>query len=100
MDANHDTVQIKLEMAQGGQGASIMADGKTVWSGRTGQIATLQLDGPTNVLIQYQMGVFDNAGSCEGVIDPQKSKTWQVISRPGFVTLKLLLQPADAPDVH
>jgi hypothetical protein len=71
--ANNGVVQVKLGMFQSTQGASIMANGRTLWSGKTGQIAELKLDRPTTVQIKYQMGMFDGAGSCEGVIDPNKS---------------------------
>lgn len=97
---NNGVVQVKLGMFQSTQGASIMANGRTLWSGKTGQIVELKLDRPTTVQIKYQMGMFDGAGSCEGIIDPNKSKKWQVVSRPGFITMKLTLQPVDIFDAN
>ncbi len=88
-------VRIKLGMFQSTQNASIIANGRTLWSGKTGQIAELKFDRPTNVQIKYQMGLFDGAGSCSGVIDPKKSKKWQVVSRTRFNTMKLTLQPVE-----
>ena len=93
-------VQVKLGMFQSTQSATISANGRTLWTGKTGQIAELKLSGPTNVQIRYQMGMFDGAGSCSGVIDPKKSKKWQVVSRPGFITMKLTLQPVDIFDAN
>ena len=93
-------VQIKLGMFQSTQGASISANGKILWSGKTGQIVQLKIDRPTKVQIKYQIGMYDGAGSCEGVIDPKQSKKWQVISRPGFITMKLTLQPVDIFDAN
>ena len=91
-------VQIKLGTFQSTQSATIIANGRTVWSGKTGQIAELKLERPTKVQVKYQMGLFDGAGSCEGLIDPSKSKKWAVVSRPGFITMKLTLQPVDIFD--
>lgn len=93
-------VQIKLGMFQSTQSATISANGRTLWSGKTGQIAELRLDRPTDVQIRYQMGMFDGAGSCSGIIDPRRSKKWQVISRPGLLTMKLTLQPVDVFDAN
>ena len=99
-NSSSGVVQVKLGMFQSTQSASISVNGRTLWSGKTGQIAELKLDRPTNVQIRYQMGMFDGAGSCEGVIDPRKSKKWQVVSRPGFITMKLTLQPVDIFDAN
>ncbi|MBQ7399299.1 MAG: hypothetical protein IJW06_02400 [Clostridia bacterium] len=98
--ASDGVVQVKLGMFQSTQGASIVSGGKTLWSGRTGQVAELKLERATNVQIKYQMGMFDAPGSCEGVIDPKKSKKWQVVSRPGLITMKLTLQPVDIFDAN
>lgn len=93
-------VRVKLGMFQSTQNASISVDGKTLWKGKTGEVAELKIDRPTNVQVKYQMGMFDGAGSCEGVIDPQKSNKWQVVSRPGLITMKLVLQPVDIFDAN
>lgn len=98
--ASDGVVRVKLGMFQSVQGATISANGRTLWSGKTGQIAELKLDRATNVQIKYQLGMFDGAGSCEGIIDPKKSKKWQVVSRPGFITMKLTLQPVDFFDAN
>lgn len=88
-------VQVKLGTYHSVQNASISTNGKTIWNGKTGQIIEFTFDRPTSVKIKYQMGMFDSAGSCEGIIDPKKSKKWQVVSRPGLMTMKLSLQPVD-----
>lgn len=93
-------IQVKLGMFQSSQGAIISSNGKTLWSGRTGQIADLKIDRPTKVHIKYQLGMYDGAGLCEGIIDPNKSRKWQVVSRPGFITMKLTLQPVDIFDAN
>lgn len=98
--ANNGMVQIKLGTFQSTQGASIESNGRTLWTGRTGQIVELKIDRPTMVKIKYQVGMYDGAGSCEGVIDPNKSRKWQVVSRPGFITMKLTLQPVDVFDAN
>lgn len=93
-------VLIKLGMFKSTQNATISANGRALWSGNTGQIAELKLERPTEVQIRYQMGMFDGAGFCSGTIDPRKSKKWQVISRPGFITMRLTLQPVDIFDAN
>ncbi len=77
MIPSNGVVQVKLGMFQSTQSASIVANGRILWSGKTGQIAELKLSHPTYVHIQYQMGMFDGAGSCEGFIDPTKHSTVQ-----------------------
>lgn len=96
--ASNGVVQVKLGMYQSTQGATISANGRTIWSGKTGQVAEFKLERPTEIQVHYQMGMFDGAGSCRGIIDPQKSKKWQVVSRPGFITMRLTLQPVDIFD--
>ena len=98
--APNGIVQVKLGTFQSTQNATISANGITLWKGKTGQIAEIKLNGPTNVQINYQMGMFDGAGSCSGIIDPKKSRKWQVVSRPGFITMKLSLQPVDIFDAN
>lgn len=98
--ASNGKVLIKLGTFQSTQNASISANGRTLWSGRTGQIVELSLTSATRVQVKYQVGMYDGAGSCEGVIDPTKSKKWQVVSRPGFITMKLTLQPVDVFDAN
>ena len=93
-------VRIKLGMFQSTQGATISANGRTLWNGKTGQIVELKLSQATKVQIKYHIGMYDGAGSCEGIIDPRKSKKWQVVSRPGFITMKLTLQPVDYFDAN
>ena len=99
-NVNTGMVQVKLGMFQSTQGASISSNGKVLWSGKTGQIAELKIDRPTKVQIRYSIGMYDGAGSCEGIIDPNKSKKWQVVSHPGFITMKLTLQPVDVFDAN
>lgn len=91
-------VQIKFSSYYGTQSASLTANGKTLWQGKTGQIAELQFDRPTNVHISYSIGMYDAPGSCDGVIDPKRSKKYAVTSRPGLITMKLSLQPVDVFD--
>lgn len=98
--APNGVVQVKLGTFQSTQNATISANGRTLWSGKTGQIVELKLDRATNVQVKYQMGMYDGAGSCDGIIDPAKSKKWQVVSRPGFLTMKLTLQPVDVFDAN
>lgn len=91
-------IQVKLGTFSSTQNASIIANGKVIWNGKTGQIAELKIEHSTRVQIKYHIGMFDGAGSCVGIIDPVKSKKWQVVSRPGLITMKLSLQPVDVFD--
>ena len=99
-NSTYGIVQIKLGTFKSTQNAFISANGKMLWKGKTGQIVELKLERPTNIQIRYEMGMFDGAGSCGGIIDPKKSKKWQVVSRPGFITMKLTLQPVDIFDAN
>lgn len=97
---NQGGVQIKLGTFQSTQKAHIIANGVTLWSGKTGQVVDLKINRATKVTIKYEIGMYDGAGSCEGIIDPNRSKKWQVVSRPGFITMKLSLQPVDYFDAN
>ena len=96
--APNGTVLVKLGKFHSIQNATISAHGITLWKGRTGLIAEIKLNGPTNVRIKYKMGMFDGVASCSGIIDPKKSRKWQVVPRPGFIAMKLSLQPVDIFD--
>lgn len=91
-------VRIKFGSFVGTQKATLTSNGVTLWKGNTGEIAEIRFDKPTNVHVSYSMGMYDAPGSCDGVIDPRKSKKYAVVSRPGIITMKLSIQPVDVFD--
>ncbi len=98
------TVKIKLSFLkrQGGvngkQKATIVADGKTLWEGQVGEIAHIYFEGETNVTIKYHTSMLHFGGECTGIVDPAKSKKYSIVTREGFLSTKLMLQPVDVFD--
>lgn len=67
---------VKLELADTPQGVEIYDGANRLWTGKSGQIALFPVDGPTRVLVRYQLGIMDAPKSCEGIIDPAISRKW------------------------
>lgn len=82
----------------GNQKVSIFAGGKTLWEGNCGEVAELHFDCATNVTVKYHMSLMHYGGECSGVIDPAKSKKYNVSARQGIMSTKLVLQPVDVFD--
>lgn len=90
-------VLIKLELADTTQMVSILAEDETViWTGRSGEVAQIGLEGPTNVLIKYQLGIFDAPKVCRGRIDAGLSRKWLVKADNGRFTSQISLYPVDS----
>ena len=90
-------VLVKLELADSTQSASILTENETViWSGRSGEVAQIGLEGPTNVIIKYQAGLFDAAKSCKGRIDADLSKKWLVKADNDRFVSQISLYPVDS----
>lgn len=98
------TVRIKLSFVnvQGGfngkQKASIFVDGEIIWEGQTGETAEIYFDKSTTVTVKYHTSMMHYGGTCTGVIDPAKSKKYNVSTRVGFMSTKLVIQPVDVFD--
>ena len=82
----------------GNQNVSITANGKTLWEGESGEIAEIYFDSPTTVYVKYHLSLMHYGGECSGVIDPSKSKKYNVSARQGFMSTKLVLQQVDIFD--
>lgn len=98
------TVRIKLSFVKvqnglnGKQKASIMANGSTLWEGQTGETVDIHFDGPTSITVKYHTSMMHYGGTCTGIIDPSKSKKYNVSTRVGFMSTKLTIQPVDVFD--
>lgn len=79
----------------GNQKVSIISNERVLWEGKSGEIAELPFSGETNVTIKYHMSLMHYGGECSGVIDPAKSKKYNVSARQGIMSTKLVLQPVD-----
>ena len=82
----------------GNQNVSIMTDGKILWEGKSGEIAEIYFDCPTTINVRYHLSLMHYGGECSGVIDPAKSKKYNVSARQGFMSTKLVLQEVDIFD--
>ncbi len=82
----------------GNQKVSLSSNYKILWEGNAGEVAELFFEGPTNVTIKYHLNLMHFGGECSGIIDPQKSKKYNVSVRTGILSTKLVLQPVDILD--
>lgn len=82
----------------GNQKVSIFSNGKALWEGTSGEVAELFFNGETYVTIKYHMSLMHYGGECSGIIDPAKSKKYNVSARQGIMSTKLVLQPVDVFD--
>ncbi len=90
-------VLVKLELADSTQSVSILAEDESViWTGRSGEIAQIGLEGPTDVTIKYKLGIFDAPKACKGRIDANLSKKWLVKADNGRFTSEITLNPVDS----
>ena len=97
------TVKIKVSALRtqgvhGNQKVSIIADNQVIWQGKAGEVAEIYFDSPKEVTIKYHLSMMHYGGQCSGVIDPAKSKKYNVSARQGFMSTKLILQPVDVFD--
>ena len=97
-------VRIKLSPVKaatgfnGQQKATIFCGSKVLWEGYTGEVAELFFDKATNVTVKYHLSLMHYGGECSGIVDPVKSKKYNVSSRQGIMSTKLVLQPVDIFD--
>lgn len=82
----------------GNQKVSIMIEDNIVWQGLSGEVAELNFDKPTNITVKYHLSLMHYGGTCCGIIDPSKSKKYNISARQGFMSTKLVLQPVDVFD--
>ena len=82
----------------GNQKVSIMVDDVIIWQGFSGEIAELYFDEPTNITVEYHFSLMHYGGTCSGIIDPSKSKKYNISARQGFMSTKLVLQAVDVFD--
>lgn len=66
-------------------------EGKLIWTGSSGEVAELFFDGETYVTIKYHMSMMHYGGECSGIINPSKSKKYNVSERQGIMSTKLVL---------
>lgn len=98
------TVRIKVSTLKsssgfnGNQQVSIIAHGKTLWSGNSGEVAELYFEGATLITVKYHLSLMHCGGECSERIDPAKSKKYNVSARQGIMSTKLVLQPVDVFD--
>lgn len=102
--ANFGIVRIKVSVLKvptgfnGTQKVSILVDDDVVWQGLSGEVAELKFLTPTNITVKYHLSLMHYGGSCSGVIDPSKSKKYNVSARQGIMSTKLVLQAVDVFD--
>lgn len=89
-------VLVKLELADTTQSVSIVTDDDIeIWTGKSGEIAQIGLEGPTDVTIKYKLGLFDARKDCKGRIDPGLSRKWLVEADNGRFIAHITLRPVD-----
>ena len=98
------TVKIKASVLKaptgfnGNQKVSIISGGRTLWEGTSGEVAELYFDCATNITVKYHLSLMHYGGECSGIVDPAKSKKYNVSARQGIMSTKLVLQPVDVFD--
>lgn len=80
----------------GNQKVTIYGNCRTVWEGNTGEVAELYVDQPTEVTVQYHGCFMHYSGLCKGLVDPSRSKKYNVSARQGITSTQLVFQPVDA----
>lgn len=82
----------------GNQSVSLFAGSRTLWEGKSGEVAKIHFDGPTQVTVKYHLSMMHYGGECSGTINPAESKKYNVSARQGVFSSKLVLQPVDVFD--
>lgn len=94
-------VRIKLDLgippglrhdARYRQPAEITSSKGLLWKGLTGDVATVRVDGPTPISIEYKLTKNCWKQTCEGIIDPKESLKYEVFARNNTVRKHLTLQ--------
>lgn len=90
---------VKASTGWGGkQQVTLLADGKELWKGNTGQIAEVHFDEATFVSVKYHLSAMHYGGECSGMIDPVAGKKYNVQARQGMFKTVLELQRVDYID--
>lgn len=76
----------------GGQKVTVSANHVVIWEGRTGDTAVLNLEGPTNLKIDYHVSVTNYPGHCTAQIDPAMGLHYQVKASMGAIGWNQKLQ--------
>ncbi len=96
------TVRIKMtviaQTISGNQKVSVIANGNTLWEGRTGEIAEIYFAKPTMVTVKYHTGLTTWGAECTGEIDPAKGKKYAVHQVRGMFKAGMTLQRVDMID--
>ncbi len=80
------------------QKVSISSGIQTLWQGNVGETAEIYFEGPTSITVKYHISLMHYGGECSGIIDPAKSKKYNVSARQGIMSTKIVLQPVDVFD--
>ena len=82
----------------GNQKVSVEANGQIIWEGNSGEVAELHFEKATTINVKYHLSMMHYGGNCSGIIDPSKSRKYNVSARQGIMSTKLVLQPVDVLD--
>lgn len=94
-------IKIKLGMFSGiggNQSVTITANGDTLWSGKSGEVAEFELTKILSIDIKYSMNAAHYGGSCTATIDPSKGNKYAVSVRQGLLKTVLTFQAVDMID--
>lgn len=80
------------------QKVTLMAGGRVLWEGQTGQIAEVYFERATSVHIKYHTGLTTWGAECDGVIDPAKGKRYAIQPMRGMFKAGMCLQRVDVID--
>ena len=74
----------------------IISCGNTIlWKGKSGDIATFNVNCNTNIEIRYVGSASDFPGKCLAQIKPTQYKKYSVVAIKSILHTKLMLQPVD-----
>lgn len=100
-EKNKGTIRIKLGMyggIGGTQSVTITGNGRTLWTGLSGQVAEFKIRELTNIEIKYELNPMHFGGSCKSYIDPEKGSKYAVNVRPGAFKTVLTMHSVDIID--
>ena len=90
-------IRIKLELADTAQSVTITTEeGEVIWTGHSGEIAQIGVEGTANIIIKYKFGIFDAPKSCKGRIDPSLSRRWLVKANNKRLSADIVLTPVNS----
>ena len=105
VEGKSNVVIIRMSMIKGTvvfgakQKVDITIGGNVVWTGRSGDIAELTIDKPTEIKVVYHTNMAYFGGKCTGVVDPKKYRKYSVTPHQGALfKTNLTFQPVDVFD--